>query len=230
MENQKQVKPEIWFLLKKIPSLMFGLALYSVGILLTLYSDLGMSPWDVFHMGIVNHSSLTLGQVAVLTGFVILAISFFIGVIPGLGSVLNMVFIGVFIDLFDSFKIVGTPTALWEKVLMLGGGILVIGWATFFYLRVNLGAGPRDSLMEGLIRKLNKPVWLIRGIIEGMALLLGYLLGGPVGIGTLIIAASLGFSIQLAFKIGGYSSQEGQHINLFDLYKSIRSEKSGISG
>ncbi|MCT8976439.1 membrane protein [Clostridium sp. CX1] len=216
-------------LIKKMPSLMFGLLLYSIGILLTLYSKLGMSPWDVFHMGIVQHSSLTLGQVSELTGFVILLISYFLGVIPGLASVLNMIFIGLFIDLIEKFKVFSTPDNIIGQMFMLFMGIFVIGWATYFYLRVGLGAGPRDGLMEGLVKKINKPVWMIRGAIEGTVLIIGYILGGPVGIGTLITAGSIGFSVQFAFKIGKYSSKDTDHMNLILLYKDLRQDEIDIN-
>lgn len=214
-------------LLKKMPSLMFGLFLYAVAILFTLYSNLGMSPWDVFHMGVVKHSSLTLGQVSEITGFVILFAAYFVGVTPGLASVLNMIFIGVFIDLIDKLNIFKIPDSLIEQIFMLIIGIFLMGWATFFYLRVNLGAGPRDGLMEGLVKKLNKPVWMIRGTIEVTALILGYFMGGPVGVGTLITAGCIGFSVQFAFKVGGYSSKIAIHSNLVDLYRSFRPENKG---
>ena len=211
----------VW-MLKKMPSLMLGLALYAIGILLTLHSNLGMSPWDVFHMGIVKHSIFTLGQVSIGTGLAVLLLSYFIGVIPGLASVLNMIFIGLFIDLFDSLNLISTPQTLWGKGLMLVLGILVIGWASYFYLRVNLGSGPRDSLMEGLVKKMDQPVWLIRGLMEGSVLLMGFLMGGPVGIGTLVIAATLGFSVQWAFKLGRYSSKDSEHMSLRQLYRWLK--------
>jgi uncharacterized membrane protein YczE len=212
-------------LLKKMPTLFFGLLLYSIGILATLHSKLGMSPWDVFHMGIVNHSSLSLGQVSQLTGFFILALSYFIGVAPGLGSVFNMIFIGIFIDLIERLNVFSTPNNLIGRILMLLSGIIIIGWASYFYLKVELGAGPRDSLMEGLVKRFNKPVWMIRGAIELTVLLIGYFLGGPVGLGTLIITFTIGFSVQLAFRIGRYDSKSVQHTNLVQMYRNIKARQ-----
>lgn len=208
-------------LLKKMPSLMFGVLLYAIGILFTLYSKMGMSPWDVFHMGIVNHTSLTLGQVSQITGFIILFSAYFIGVVPGIGSACNMIFIGMFIDIIEKFKIFRTPDSLILQIIMLFTGIIIMGWATYFYLKVNLGAGPRDGLMEGLVKKVKKPVWIIRGIIEITVLVIGYILGGPVGIGTVIIAGTIGLSVQLAFKIGKYDSENVNHMNFVDLYKNL---------
>lgn len=214
-------KITLTMLLKKMPSLMFGLLLYAVGILSTLYSNLGMSPWDVFHMGIVNHTPLLLGQVNQLTGLFILLISYFLGIVPGLASIMNMFFIGFFIDLINPMGIFHTPGTVAGRLLLLLFGIITIGWATYFYLRVELGAGPRDSFMEGLVRKLNKPVWMIRAGIEITVLILGYLMGGPVGVGTLITAGLIGFAVQFAFRIGRYDSKEAKHVDLIQLYKTF---------
>ena len=168
----------IWLkLLLKMPSLLFGFFLFAVAILLALYSKLGMSPWDVFHMGVVNHSCLSLGQTSQLVGLVLIMLSIFLGVIPGIGSLFNMIFIGLFIDLINNTGILTTPGSLFGQILMLIAAIIIMGMATYFYLRVELGAGPRDGLMEGLVIKLNKPVWLIRGSIEMTALILRILFG-----------------------------------------------------
>lgn len=230
MNNTRENKKYIMIqLIKKMPSLFFGLILYSIGILLTLHCNLGMGPWDVLHVGIVKHSIFTLGQVSQLVGILILAICYFMGVPLGLASVFNMIFIGFFIDIIEKFNIIKTADAFIVRILMLSIGVLVIGWATYFYLKVNLGAGPRDSLMEGLVKKTDKPVWMIRTFIEGSVLIVGYFLGGPVGIGTLIIALTLGFSIQLAFKIGGYSSESVKHVSLMDLYRDFCLKKECLS-
>lgn len=219
MKNDKN----IWLnLLLKMPSLFFGFFLFAVAILLALYSKLGMSPWDVFHMGIVNHSILSLGQTSQIVGFGVIMLSVFLGVIPGIGSIFNMIFIGIFIDLINNTGILKTPGSMLGKILMLISAILIMGVATYFYLRVELGAGPRDGLMEGLVIKLNKPVWLIRGSIEITVLIIGFLLGGPVGIGTLLLAVAIGPSVEFAFKIGKYDSKKAQHMNLIDLYRNIK--------
>lgn len=211
-----------WILIgKKMPSLFFGFFLFAIAILLTLNSNLGMSPWDVLHIGIVKHSDFTLGQVSEIVGFFILLLAWFLGTIPGLGSVCNMIFIGVFIDIINNFNIFKTPETLFGRIVMLVVGVLIMGWATYFYLRVELGAGPRDGLMEGLVKKINKPLWMIRGTIEITALVIGYFLGGPVGVGTLITAFTIGFSVQWAFKIGKYDSRNASHMNMIDLYKYL---------
>lgn len=211
-----------WILIgKKMPSLFFGFFLFAIAILATLHSNLGMSSWDVLHMGIVKHCHLTLGQVSEIVGFFILLLSYFLGTIPGIGSVFNMIFIGVFIDIINSFNIFKTPETLFGRILMLVVAVFIMGWATYFYLRVELGAGPRDGLMEGLVKKINKPLWMIRGSIEITVLAIGYFLGGPVGAGTLMTAFTVGLSVQWAFKIGKYDSRNVSHMDLIDLYKYL---------
>lgn len=224
----KSNKKKIVEFLFKMPSLFLGFFLFALAILLALYSDLGMSPWDVFHMGIVNHSILSLGQVSQTVGLCIVVLSLFLGVIPGIGSIFNMIFIGFFVDLINSTGIIKTPESLIQKMLMLIFAILIMGIASYFYMNVELGAGPRDGLMEGLVIKLNKPVWMIRGSIEITVLTIGFFLGGPVGIGTLLLAATIGISVQFAFKLGKYDSKKAQHTNLLDLYRGIRNMEEEI--
>ncbi len=218
MENKKFITD----LLLKMPSLFFGFFLFALAILLALYSNLGMSPWDVFHMGIVKNSFLTLGQTSQIVGFIIIMLSIFLEVVPGIGSVLNMIFIGMFIDLINSTGLLVTPESMLGKIILLLSAIFIMGIASYFYLQVELGAGPRDGLMEGLVKKLKKPVWLIRGSIEITVLLIGFFLGGPVGMGTILLALGIGPSVQFAFKIGKYDSKTSHHMNFVDLYRSIK--------
>ena len=133
-----------------------------------------------------------------------------------------MIFIGIFVDLINNTGVLKTPGSMLGKILMLIAAIIIMGIATYFYLKVELGAGPRDGLMEGLVIKLNKPVWIIRGSIEITVLIIGSFLGGPVGIGTLILAVAIGPSVQFAFKIGKYDSKKAKHMNLIDLYRLLK--------
>ncbi len=213
-------------LLKKMPLLFFGLFLYAVGIVEVLYANLGVSPWETLSLGIINHTPLTLGQTSQIIGLLVLVISYFIGVIPGIASIFNMYFIGFFIDLVDNAGILKIPKTLLGKLILLLVGILTIGWATYFYLKVELGAGPRDGLMEGLVKKLNKPVWLIRGVIETTVLTIGYFLGGIVGIGTIITAFTIGFAVQWAFKVGKYDSKTVEHEDLIQLIKKLKPKET----
>ncbi|WPC44599.1 membrane protein [Clostridium sp. JS66] len=213
-------------LLLKMPSLFLGFILFSIATLETVYSNLGVAPWDVLHMGIVYNTHLTLGEISQIVGLIIIFISCFLGIVPGIGSIFNMYFIGIFIDFIDKLGIIRTPNSIPERFFMLLFAIVLTGFGSFFYLRVELGAGPRDGLMEGLVKKLNKPIWVIRGFIEISVLIIGYFLGGPVGVGTLVMAFLVGFSVDTAFKIGKYDSKTTNHMDLIKMYKFFTTNKN----
>lgn len=201
-------------MVKRLFFLLGGLFCYGLGIVMTVKSNLGTGPWDAFHLGITNHIPLTMGQVSQLTGIIIILLSFLLGVKPGLGTIANMYFIGLFIDLIMGSNLIPVPNQWFYQLTLLLGGVIVIGWATFFYLSAAWGAGPRDGFMLGLINKTALPVWKIRTFIEVVVTIMGYFLGGPVGIGTLIVAFTLGPSIQLAFTVMRKRAEEVDHENL----------------
>ena len=206
----------------KLIVMFFGLFLYALGIVLTIHSNLGASPWDVFHLGVINYTNITLGEVSQLTGLALIIISIYLGVRPGWGTILNMYFIGLFIDILREYNLVPIAEDGIQQIIMLLTGIYLIGWATYFYLSVGLGSGPRDSVMIGLIKKAKMPVWKIRLFIEGFVLFIGYLMGGLVGIGTVLIAVLLGFAIQHAFSVMKKNTEATQHRTLKDDFQFIK--------
>ena len=202
--------------LLKMPSLLLGLFLFAVGVVANLYSDLGTAPWTVLHVGLSKIISLTLGQTSQLVGFIVLVIGWGLGIPPGLSTFANMYFIGYFIDLIMIWKILPMPGDLMGRYAMLLFSVAMIGVASLFYMKVQLGAGPRDGLMVGLVSKLDRPVSTIRTAIEVTVLVIGFLLGGPVGIGTLVNALLMGPAVQASFRLGGFNAKSEQ-INLYKL-------------
>ncbi len=220
--NEMSINNWVAFL-GRIPSLLLGLFLFAAGMVMNLYSGLGMNPWGVLTIGIERHIPLTFGQTSQMIGLVVLAIGWALGFAPGFGTIANMIFIGTFIDLIMAWGLLRTPMSLIDQYVMLLFSIVVIGVASYLYLRVRLGAGPRDGLMIGLVTKFDRPVFTIRGVIELTVLIIGYLLGGPVGIGTVLTALLLGVSVQIAFRIGRYD-RKTPHINLLELYRYLTGE------
>jgi uncharacterized membrane protein YczE len=208
----------------RLPSLFFGLFIFAAGAVTNLYSGLGMSPWGVFHVGLSGLSGLTLGQVSQLVGLAVLLLGWGLGFPPGFGTVMNMFFVGWFTDRIMEWGIVPRPTDPLEQAALLLLSVALIGAGSLFYLRVQLGAGPRDGLMVGLVKTLNRRVWLIRGSIEVTVLVLGYFLGGPVGIGTVVTALTIGYSVQYAFKLGKFEGKSPQ-MNLWELYEYLLGKK-----
>lgn len=214
--NYKRVQA---FLLK-LPSLFLGLFLFALGVVMNLNSNLGMSPWGVFQVGLSQSTTLTLGQISQIVGFGVLVIGWLMGFPPGFATFMNMYFIGLFIDKIIQFTLIPKPTALISQFLLLLGGIILIGAGSYFYLNPKLGAGPRDGLMMGLVHRTDLPVSVVRGGIEVTVLVFGYFLGGPVGVGTLVTALTIGYSVQLAFKLGGYD-KKAEHLNLYQLARQL---------
>jgi uncharacterized membrane protein YczE len=207
--------------LRKLPMLFLGLLLFSVGIIANLYSNLGMGPWGVLSVGLTNHTQLTLGQISQVTGLMVLILGWILGFPPGFATIMNMIFIGFFIDVVIDSGIFPQPDALYSQFLMLFFSIISLGIGSLFYLSPKLGAGPRDGLMMGLVQRFDRPVGEIRTAMEIIVLVMGYLLGGPVGIGTLVSALTVGYAIQLAFKLGDYDKM-APHMNLYTLVLYLR--------
>jgi len=185
-----------------------------------LYADLGMSSWGVFQVGIMNFLGLTFGQASQLVGLGVLIFGWILGFPPGFGTVMNMYFIGYFIDRIIEWGVVPQFINPALQLALLIGGMSMIGVASFFYLNPKLGAGPRDGLMIGLVQKLDRPVGQVRGGIEVTVTILGYLMGGPIGVGTIITAFTTGYFVQAAFKLGNYDRND-KHMNLYELAKSL---------
>lgn len=179
-----------------------------------------MSPWGVLQVGLAGYVPLTFGQVSQIVGLVVLAIGWALGFAPGLGTLANMFFIGYFIDAIMSSGLLPQPGEIVGQLAMLIFSVTLIGVASYFYLRVQLGAGPRDGLMVGLVSKLDRPVSAVRIAIEGTVLILGYILGGPIGVGTLFNALLLGPSVQLAFRLGGFDAKSEQ-LNMYRLVRCL---------
>jgi uncharacterized membrane protein YczE len=206
--------------LGKLPSLVFGLFLFYLGFTANLNSGLGMYPGGVFSVGVATHTPLSIGQVTQAVQLTFLILGWLLGFPPGLGTFTDIVLSGLFIDLLLSWGVVPQPTDPIGKLLLLSLGIGLIGAGLYFYLRVGLGAGPMDGFMLGVLSKTGYPVGVVRGTMEVTFLALGWALKGPIGIGTVITALTIGYSIQLAFKIGGYDPNS-KHMNLYELIKYL---------
>jgi len=185
---------------KKIVKLLIGLSLYAVGIVLAIQGDLGLAPWDAFHIGVYNIIDLSFGQVTMLVGFAIALLVYILGEGIGIGTIANVFVIGLIIDLIFKFNLIPQSTHWLIGALMLVAGMVVIGFASYFYLGAEFGAGPRDGLMVAITRLTGRPVGFIRSSIELLVLAVGWLLGAKIGLGTLILALGIGPIVQMVFK------------------------------
>jgi uncharacterized membrane protein YczE len=181
--------------------LVTGLILCALGILAFLESKLGLSPWDVLHQGIAKHTPLSFGEANEVVALCVLFVAWGFGARPGVGTVANAALIGLFVALLQPLHAVShlSHWPLPARVALLAVGLVCFGVGTAFYIGAALGAGPRDSLMLAGARRSGIRIGLVRATIEATALVVGFALGGKVGVGTLVFAALIGPSVEGAF-------------------------------
>jgi uncharacterized membrane protein YczE len=174
---------------RRLPRLLGGIAALGFGIALTLDAGLGVSPWDVLHQGVARRTGLTFGTVVVLTGLVVLALWIPLGQRLGIGTVVNTLTVGYLVDL--ALFLEPEPTVLVWRWAYLLAGIVIAALGMAAYIGAGLGPGPRDGLMTGLAAR-GLPVWLVRTSLEVTVLIGGWVLGGDVGVGTVLFALGIG--------------------------------------
>lgn len=206
--------------LKRLPITLIGFVFLSVGIMLIKRSILGMDPWGVFHEGLSNVTGLSFGVVTQLIGLVVLLFSvIFLKTKIGLGTILNVLLVGWFIDLADDIYQYN-PTAYLSKSLVFLIGLVTMSFGRSLYIASKIGAGPRDGLFVGLSRKLNIQVKYVKPAIELTVLFLGFILGGTAGIGTVIAAISSGYLVQMFFALFSYDPQKHNHSDIFGYFQT----------
>jgi uncharacterized membrane protein YczE len=186
-------------ILRRLPGLLLGLVTFGLGIALMAQAGLGLGPWEAFHQGLGRLTGLELGTVSVVLGLPILLLWWPLGERPGIGTVLNVLVIGTSTNLGIAVlpAAVGGPAQL----AMMFGGVVTIGIASGLYLGADLGAGPRDGLMTGIHHRFGWSIRRSRTLIELSVLGAGYLLGGTIGVGTLVFALGIGPLVQLFLAI-----------------------------
>ena len=157
-------------------------------------SHLGLDPWDVFHSGVVGHLPLSFGTIVIIVGAFVLLLWIPIRQMPGLGTIANVVLIGIATDV--SLGMLHTPSDVFVRAFLLIGGIVLNGLAGELYIGAQLGPGPRDGLMTGISRRTGWPIRVVRTGIEVTVLVTGFLLGGAIGLGTVLYAVAIGPIVQ----------------------------------
>ena len=180
---------------RRLVQLYAGLVLYAVSMALLLRSTLGNMPWDVLHQGLAERTGWSIGRITIVVGALVLLSWIPLRQRPGLGTVSNVVVIGLVVD--GALAAVPAPSELPWRVSLLVAGLLLNALATAAYIGVDLGPGPRDGLMTGLVRRTGGSVRLVRTSIEVAVVLTGWALGGTLGIGTVLYAIAIGPLVQL---------------------------------
>jgi len=205
----------------RLPGLLVGLVLFGIGIGLMVEADMGLAPWEALHQGIADQLGLQIGTVSILLGIPILALWWPLGERPGIGTVLNVVLIGVATNI--TIDVIPTAESIPIQLAMMFGGVVVIGLGSATYLSADLGAGPRDGLMTGLHHRFGWSIRRARTAIELAVLVLGWALGGTIGLGTVVFALGIGPIIQSFLRLVDREDRVGRQ-------RRARLEVDGVLG
>lgn len=184
---------------RRITQLLVGLFLYGIGIAFIVRGAIGAAPWDVLTQGIARHVPLTFGTITILVSIVVLLLWIPIRQKPGIGTLLNALLVGPAADV--GFLSIPEVEQLWLRIAYFVIGLLVLSAATGLYIGAAFGPGPRDGLMTGLHRRTGWPIWIVRTALEVTVVVIGWLLGGNVGVGTVAFAVLVGPLCQFFMKI-----------------------------
>jgi uncharacterized membrane protein YczE len=177
-------------MIRRIPQLLIGLFLYGIGISLMVRGEIGVAPWDVLTQGIDKYTHLGFGLITMLLSGLVLLLWIPIRQRLGVGTVLNALLVGP--SAAVGLWLIPAGEDLWLRIVFFALGLLLVGVATGLYIGAHFGPGPRDGLMTGLHKRTGLRIWIVRTGIEVVVLGIGWLLGGNVGIGTVLFALLIG--------------------------------------
>ncbi len=180
---------------RRLTQLAGGLVLYGITLAMMIRATLGNAPWDVLHQGLAIHLPISIGTAVIAMSVVVLLFWIPLRELPGLGTITNSLFVGLTADL--ALAVLDAPEALWVRALLMAGGVVLNALATALYIGSQFGPGPRDGLMTGLHRRTGVSIRVVRTGLEVLVVALGWVLGGVVGLGTVLYALAIGPLVQL---------------------------------
>lgn len=211
--------------LRRLVPLFGGLAATALGVVLSVQANIGLEPWSILNNGIELTFGISFGAASVLSGFLIILISIFLGEPFGIGTLANIFCCGPMIDLIMATGLIPKQTGFWSGLLMLVVGLEFIALGTWLYMTSGLGSGPRDSLMVALAKRTRKPVGFCRSVTEVLVTVIGFLLGGQLGIGTVVSAVGIGVLFQITFHLVHFQAADQHQETLKESWNNLR--KSG---
>jgi uncharacterized membrane protein YczE len=204
-------------LFKKFLIMNIGQFLYALGITMTINANQGLSPWSVFHQGVGLKFGITIGQATILVGLIIMVINMLFKEKIGWSTIANMALVGLYIDFLMFNKLVPVFNSTYLSYIMMFLGMFLIGLSTAIYLGVGWGSGPRDGIVSVIAKRTPLNVKTVRSGIESIALIIGFSLGGTVGMGTAVMALTVGFFVNLAFRLAKFDITKIEHSFIDDV-------------
>lgn len=208
--------------------IIFGLMVFSLGVHLTIRANLGVAPWDCLGLGISYHSPLNYGLAMTSISVIILLIDILLKEKIGFGTIIDALLTGNFIQLFNDIDPFPETTGIFAGIIIILAGLALMAVGQFFYMASAQGCGPRDALLVGLGKRLGKlPIGAVQIILWGTVLFIGWLLGGPVGIGTLVSTFGSGVVMQIIFNLIKFEPRDIRHRGVIETMKILRGLNGG---
>ena len=199
-----------------------GLFVFAFGVHLTIFANIGLAPWDCLGMGISYHTPLNYGLSMTAVAVLVLALDILMGERIGFGTVIDALATGNFVQLFNSLNPLPLNQSLLSGVLILLAGLTVMAFGQYLYMSGAQGCGPRDALLVGLGKRLQRlPIGLVEVLLWAVVLLIGWLLGGPVGLGTLVSTFGAGLVMQLVCSLIRFEPRKVQHRSLTETIRIL---------
>jgi len=211
---------------KRLSLLVGGMLISAVGITMMLQANIGLEPWSVLQNGMSIFFGMTYGTAAMIVGATVIAIAIAFGESFGIGTLANIFLAPFAIDVLLWLGWIPQMTTLWGGILMLLGGMELLAIGTWMYMKSALGSGPRDALMVVLARKTKHSVGVCRATVEILVIIAGWLLGGQVGIGTVIAGVGVGTLFNLNFALLHFKAADLHQENLPETIRRIRGTKT----
>ena len=207
---------------------MFGLLIFALGVHLTIRANLGLAPWDCLGMGIAKHTPLNYGLSMTAMAVIILIIDVLMKEKIGFGTIIDALLTGNFVQLFNDVDPFPETHSLWAGIPIIIAGLALMAIGQYFYMKSAQCCGPRDALLVGLGKRMHKlPIGAVQVILWGTVLLIGWLLGGPVGIGTIISTFGSGIVMQIIYSIIKFEPRKIEHQSVLATAKQLKENAEG---
>ncbi len=203
--------------------IVLGLLVFSLGVHLTIRANLGLAPWDCFGMGISYHTPLNYGLAMTSMSVVILIIDILLKEKIGFGTIIDALLTGNFVQLFNDIDPFPETTGIFAGIVIIVAGLALMAVGQFFYMSAAQCCGPRDALLVGLGKRLRKlPIGAVQILLWGTVLLIGWLLGGPVGIGTVVSTFGSGVVMQIIYSLIKFEPRKVEHRSVIETIKILK--------
>ena len=210
--------------------IIVGLFIFSLGVHLTIFANIGLAPWDCLSMGLSYKTPLSFGLCVTIISVAVLMVDLLLKERIGYGTVIDALITGTFIQFYNDINPFPLNESLWKGALIILGGFVIMAIGMAIYMKAAQSCGPRDSLLVGLGKRMPKvPIGIVQIIISGVVLLIGWLLGGPVGLGTVISTFGGGLVMQFVYSVIHFEPRDIKHRDIVTVTKQFISGKEDVA-